>query len=92
MERPEKRIRIGACTASIFVNGSPDSGRVPFRTVVLQRVYKDKDGAFKYASSFTANDVPRAVLALVKAYEFMTADAAQHGGNQAAGGEAAPRR
>ncbi len=39
------------------------------KTVVLQRTYKDKDGSFKHTTSFAVNDIPKALLALEKAYD-----------------------
>ena len=41
------------------------------KSVSLQRTYKDKDGNFQHATSFGANDMPKAVLALTKAYDYL---------------------
>jgi len=72
MGSPEKKFKVGACTASIFVNeANTKDGKVPIKTVVLQRVYKDKSGKFQNVTSFGTNDVPKAVLALEKAYDHM---------------------
>lgn len=76
MGRPEKRFRAGACIATVFVNEHPiDGERVSLQNVSLQRVYKDRDGQFKYTSSFKPADVPKAVLVLCKAYEYMSCEA-----------------
>lgn len=68
----EKRIQVGACSASVFVNEveTPD-GVVPMRNVVLQRAYKDKDGQYQHTNSYGINDIPKAMLALSKAYEHL---------------------
>ena len=36
-----------------------------------QRAYKDKDGNFQHTTSFKDNDIPKAVLALTKAYDYL---------------------
>lgn len=72
MAQPEKRFKVGACTASVFVNEiNTQNGKASIKSVNLQRVYKDKEGNFQHATSFGANDIPKAVLALSKAYEYL---------------------
>ena len=72
MNNLEKRIQIGACSASIFVNEVETlTGKALMRTVVLQRTYKDKEDKYQHTNSYGLNDIPKAVLALVKAYEHM---------------------
>ena len=57
---------------SIFVNQVETlQGKVPMRSVVLQRTYKDKEDKYQHANNYGVNDIPKAVLALVKAYEHM---------------------
>jgi hypothetical protein len=70
MNNLEKRIQVGACSASIFVNEVETlQGKVPMRSVVLQRTYKDKEDKYQHANNYGVNDIPKAVLALIKAYE-----------------------
>jgi hypothetical protein len=72
MAQPEKRFKVGACTASVFVNEvSTGSGTATIKSVSLQRAYKDDDGTFQYTTSFKANDIPKAVVALIKAYDYL---------------------
>ena len=72
MAQPEKRFKVGACTASVFVNEvSTGNGKVEIKSVSLQRAYKDKEGNFQHATSFGANDIPKAILALSKAYDYL---------------------
>ena len=75
MVQPEKRIKVGACTASIFANEfDGQNGKVVVKSVSLQRSYKDKEGNFQNTTSLKANDIPKAVLALNKAYDYMVSD------------------
>ncbi len=75
MTQPEKRFKVGGCTASVFVNAtSSGNGRGEMKSASLQRTYKDKAGNFQHTTSFNANDIPKAVLALIKAYDYMTSD------------------
>ncbi len=75
MAQPEKRFKVGACTASIFVNEvGTGNGKTAIRNVSLQKTYKDKEGKFQHSTSFRANDIPKAILALSKAYEYLVLD------------------
>ena len=75
MAQPEKRFKVGACTASVFVNEvSTANGKAAIKNVTLQKAYKDKQGNFQHSTSFRANDIPKAVLALSKAYEYLMLD------------------
>ena len=68
--QPEKRFKVGACSASVFVNEIETvNGKTTLKTVNLQRTYKDKNGEFQHTTSFTVNDIPKAVLALNKAFD-----------------------
>lgn len=71
--QPEKRFSTGAIVATVWKNnGTSKKGEaVEFRTVQLQRRYKDKKGEWQSTSSLRLNDVPRASLVLNKAYEYL---------------------
>ncbi len=71
--RPEKSFRIGAVRASVWKNirESKDGKSYEMRTVTLDRSYKDKDGNYKSNSRFSANEIPRAILLLQRAYEYL---------------------
>ncbi len=72
MTKLEKRIQVGACSASVFVNEVETSnGKASIKNVVLQRTYKDGNGDFQNANSFGINEIPKAILALRKAYEWL---------------------
>lgn len=73
MTQPEKKFRAGAVAATVWQNqGTNKEGQVVgYKTVSLQRSYKDKEGNWKNAGSFRVSDLPRAALVLQKAYEFL---------------------
>jgi hypothetical protein len=72
MARPEKVFKVGGCTASVFENNvNGVNGGATLKSVTLQRAYKDKDGNFQHTNSFNLNDIPKAVLALEKAYHYL---------------------
>ena len=73
MTQPEKRFSAGAVVATVWQNqGKTKEGQdVAYRTVSLQRRYKDKDGKWQNASSFRTGDLPRVSLVMNKAYEFL---------------------
>jgi hypothetical protein len=70
---PVKSFRSGAICVSIWENESlSDEGQVKsYKTVSFDRRYKDKNGVWKSSSSLRANDLPKAVLILQKAYEYL---------------------
>ena len=71
---PEKKFSTGAISATIWKNqgvSKINNEPVEFRTIALQRSYKDKEGAWKSTSSLRINDLPKASLVLDKAYEYL---------------------
>jgi len=70
---PEKKFSTGVITATVWQNaGKGRNGeQVSYRTVSLQRRYKDKNGVWQSANSFRVNDLPKAALVLQKAYEYI---------------------
>jgi hypothetical protein len=63
---PEATFRLGNVSASVFVQetgGSNGSPKREFRTVNLQRSYRDEDER-KYANNFTLADLPAAIRTL----------------------------
>jgi len=72
MAKPEKRFRCGGCEAAIFENEINKSGSaVKLKKVAFQKRYKTPDGEWKSTYSLDVNDIPKAVLALSKAYEYL---------------------
>jgi hypothetical protein len=71
--RPVKSFRSGAINVSIWENETINAEGVPtsYKTVSFDRRYKDKNGEWKSTNSLRANDLPKAVLILQKAYEYL---------------------
>ena len=60
--KPERVIRFGAISASVFTNDvETDGGKKTIRNVKLQRRYRNGNGEWKTSSSFTLTDLPTAV-------------------------------
>jgi len=71
---PETKFSTGAISATVWKNKgiSKRTGEeVEFNTVTLQRRYTDKQGNWQTSNSLRINDLPRAVLVLQKAYEYL---------------------
>ena len=70
---PEKKFRAGGISVSIWQNsGIAKTGGVNvYRTVSMERSYRDKNGSWQRTNSLRANDLPRVVLLLNKAYEYL---------------------
>lgn len=70
---PEHKIRSGAISVAIWANeqDSPN-GKIVYKTVSFERTYKDKDGKWQSTNKLRAADLPRAVLVLNKAYEYLS--------------------
>lgn len=70
---PYKKFRAGAIAATIWNNESvnKDNEKVSFKTISFERTYKDKNDEWQTSSSLRTTDLPKAVLVLNKAYEFL---------------------
>lgn len=70
---PEKKFSAGNISATVWNNQgkAKDGEEVEFRTVVLQRKFKNDDGEWESASIFRVADLPKAVLVLDKAFEYL---------------------
>ena len=81
MEKPEKKYSTGAISATIWKNSgkSKDGAETEFRSIALQRSYKDKNDEWQSTNSLRVNDLPKAALVLNKAYEYLVlkSDSAQ---------------
>jgi len=76
MAQPEITFRHGACSASVF-NNEVKRGDDTFRTrsVSFQRRYRDPAGSWHTSHSLAPTDIPKAVLVLNKAFEYITSAA-----------------
>jgi hypothetical protein len=73
---PEKVLRVGAVSASIFVNTSAreDDGQTverEFRSVSLQRSYRDEKGEWQYTGNLTLGDLANAIRVLTLAQSYI---------------------
>jgi len=73
MSKPETSCKVGAVRASVFRNVVVNNGRtIPLPKVVIEVRYKDKTGQWNGTDSLSLNDIPKAILALQKAFEYLT--------------------
>ncbi|MDI6451452.1 hypothetical protein [Anaerobaca lacustris] len=73
MAKPETVFKVGAVRASIFRNTVERNGQsIPLPKVVIEVRYKDKTGQWNGTNSLSLNDIPKAILALQKAFEYLT--------------------
>ena len=73
MSRPEKRFRCGSCEAAIFENEINRNGKaIKLKKAVIQKRYKNADDEWKSTHSLDKNDIPKMMLVLSKAYEYLT--------------------
>jgi hypothetical protein len=73
MSKPETVFKIGAVRASIFQNIIEKNGQsIKLPKVVIEVRYKDKTtNQWKGTNSLSINDLPKAILALQKAFEYL---------------------
>ncbi len=72
MSKPEKTFKMGAVRASVFRNVIERNGRqLLLPKVVIEVRFKDKTGQWKGTNSLSVTDLPKAILALQKAYEYV---------------------
>jgi hypothetical protein len=72
--KPEKIFQHGAVKAAIFANDREKDGRFfTVKSVSFQKLYRDRDGVLKTTSSLDVDDLPKAVVVLQKAYDYLTA-------------------
>ena len=72
MAKPEKVFKMGAVRASVFRNTIEKDGRtIQLPKVVIEVRYKDKTGQWNGTNSLSVNDLPKAIVALEKAFEYV---------------------
>ena len=78
MAKPEIVFKVGAVRAAIFRNTIESAGRqVLMPKTILEVRYKDKTGQWQGSNSFSLNEIPKAILALQKVFDYLTATKAQ---------------
>ncbi|MBT4823652.1 hypothetical protein HN695_04640 [Candidatus Woesearchaeota archaeon] len=69
---PEKKFSAGAISATIWSNnGQKDGKEYNFSSLSLGRCYKDKEGKWQNTNNLRVADLPKAVVVLSKAYEYL---------------------
>ncbi len=68
---PERKVRAGGIVATVWLNKGQNARgeEAEYRTISLERSYKDKDGQWQSTNSFRLNDLPKATAVLQKTYE-----------------------
>ena len=73
MAQPEKRFKCGSCEVAIFENEINKNDRmIKIKKTSIQKRYKNSEGEWKSTYSLDMNDIPKMILALSKAYEYLT--------------------
>ena len=87
---PVKKFKAGAVSASVWKNQitRKDGNEGTISSVSLQRAYKDKDEKWQHTGSLRIMDLPKAVLLLNKAYEYLSMNNSE--GVLDEGGETSP--
>ena len=71
MNRPEKKIRCGPITATIWADTKTVNGEmVKFYTIKIDKSYK-QDDEWKHTTSFSAEDLPKVALVANEAYKYI---------------------
>jgi len=68
-QMPEKKIRAGGLSATIWSNQSKD-GQSAYKTISFERTYKNSKGEWQTTNSLRVNDLPKAQLVMQKAFEY----------------------
>jgi len=70
---PEKKFRAGAISATVWENqGTTKEGTATtFRTISLERCFKDKEDKWQNTKTLRINDLPKAMVVLNKTYEYL---------------------
>ena len=79
--RPVKKFQAGGVSAAVWKNTmalANGQGGANL-SVTMDRRYKDKDGVWKTSGSMRLNDLPKAILVLGKADEFLTSGVNENG-------------
>ena len=73
MSKPETVFKVGAVRAAIFRNTIVKDGQsIQLPKVAIEVRYKDKTGQWQGTNTLSLNDIPKAITALQKAFEYLT--------------------
>lgn len=76
-ERPVKTFRAGGVAAAVWKHAGTgkDGQQIAFWSASLDKRYRDKEGKWESSRFLNANDIPKAILALQKAYDYVVCEA-----------------
>ena len=71
--KPEKEFRAGLVKAVVWSNKaqSKDGGEIEYKTISVSRSYVDKKDEWQETTSMRTSDLPKLMLVLNKAYEYL---------------------
>ena len=70
---PEQKFQRGGISVSIFANDIVKNGQaIEIKKAVFQKRYRDANDQWQTTSSLDVADIPKAILALGQAYEYVT--------------------
>ncbi len=80
--RPSKSFKVGAVRVAIWSNPrlSAEGKAFDSHKVMIERTYRDGANGFKTTGSLNIDDIPKAILALSRAYEFLICQPAKTDG------------
>ncbi|MEK6874503.1 MAG: hypothetical protein AABX52_02000 [Nanoarchaeota archaeon] len=71
--KPEQHFSAGGISCAIWKNTQNKNGQqFDAHNVTFEKRYKDKTGTWKSTNSLTASDIPKLMVVLSKAYEYIT--------------------
>lgn len=69
---PEAKFKAGGIAATVWKNaGVRDGQAVEYRTISIDRKYLGKNKEWQSTNSMRINDLPKAVVVLQRAYEYL---------------------
>ena len=72
MSKPERVFKAGAVRAAVFRNMIVRDGKpISLPKVILEVRYRDKSGQWRGTPSLSLNDLPKAIVALQNAYQYL---------------------
>jgi len=73
MAGPDISFETGSCRAAIFYNEIQKNGEtLNIPNIVITRSYLDKNNEWKTTSTFRLNDLPKLIIVVSKAYDYLT--------------------
>lgn len=74
-QKPMKKFQAGGVSVALWTNKTTlkDGRQIETLSATLDRRYKNSDGEWHSSGSMRMNDIPKALLVLTKAYDFMAA-------------------